>query len=226
MLVGDFNMIYKDEDKSNSNPNRVLMGHFRRLIDDVAIKVLPLSGHKFTWTSSSLSTSPTLLKLDRVFCSADWEEYFPGCLLQSAASEDSDHCPLILGLNDTQQGKRRFHFESFWPKFDGFQKAVQEAWHSVPSKPCPLETLALKFKATARGLQSWSDKKIGHLKSQLAMAKDIVHQLEIAQDSRSLSVSEIWLQNSLKKTLSCIGISHSNSSQAPIKDWMVEGREC
>lgn len=91
MLVGDFNMIYKDEDKSNSNPNRVLMGHFRRLIDDVAIKVLPLSGHKFTWTSSSLSTSPTLLKLDRVFCSADWEEYFPSCLLQSAASEDSDH---------------------------------------------------------------------------------------------------------------------------------------
>lgn len=49
---------------------------------------------------------------------------FPGCLLQSTAIEDSDHCPLILGLKATQQGKLRFHFESFWPKFEGFHEAV------------------------------------------------------------------------------------------------------
>lgn len=99
---GDFNMIYKDEDKNNTNLNWALMGRFRRLIDDVVIKEIPLCGRKFTWTSSSTSTTPTLVKLDRVFYWVDWEEYFPGCLLQSAATEDSDHCPLLLGLNDTQ----------------------------------------------------------------------------------------------------------------------------
>lgn len=199
MLAGDFNMIYKEEDKNNSNLNRAIMGRFKRFIDDVAIKELPLYGCQFTWTSSNTSANPTLVKLDRVFCSADWEDYFPGCLLQSAASEDSDHCPLILGLKDVQQGKRCFHFESFWPKFEGFQEAVQEAWQSVTRKPCPLETLALKFRAAARGLQSWSDRKIGHLNSQLAVAREFVHQLEIVQDSRTLTTSEIWLQNSLKK---------------------------
>jgi endonuclease/exonuclease/phosphatase family metal-dependent hydrolase len=73
-----------------------MMGHFRRFIDDVAVKEILLVVHKFTWTSSTSSSSPTLVKLDRVFCSVDWEECFPKCLLQSTAPFDSDHCPITL----------------------------------------------------------------------------------------------------------------------------------
>jgi hypothetical protein len=138
-------------------------------------------------TSNSSSSSPTLVKLDRVFCSMDWEQQFPNCLLTSTVSDDSDHCPLLLGLRDSHQGKKRFHFEAFWPKFDGFHKAVQHAWSSVQAKPCPMETLSLKFRATARGLQSWSDKRVGHFNSQLALARETIHQLEIAADFRQLT---------------------------------------
>jgi hypothetical protein len=62
--------------------------------------------------------------------------------------------PLVLGLQDSHQGKRRFHFEAFWPNFDGFHDADQQAWSSVQVKSCPMETLSLKFKATAKSLQS------------------------------------------------------------------------
>jgi hypothetical protein len=61
----------------------------------------------------------------------DWEQFFPNVLLQSTASHDSGHCPLILGLHDNKSGKRRFHFEAFWPKLEGFYEAVQTAWESV-----------------------------------------------------------------------------------------------
>jgi hypothetical protein len=118
------------------------MGRFRRLIDDLSIKDVPLHGRRFTWPSSVAGDSPILVKLDCVFCSIDWEEQFPNCLLQSEASDDSDHCPLILGLNDSHPGKRRFHFENFWPKFAGLQNAVQDAWMSVQATSCPLETLS------------------------------------------------------------------------------------
>jgi hypothetical protein len=47
------------------------------------------------------------------------------------ASEDSNHCPLLLGLNDVKLGETRFHFEAFWPKIDGFLESVQQAWNSV-----------------------------------------------------------------------------------------------
>jgi exonuclease III len=125
MVAGDFNLIYKDEDKNNSNLNRAMMGRFRKLINDLALKELPLHGHKYTW--SNQQESPTLVRLDRVSCSIDWEDIFPNCLLQSTASDDSDHCPLLLGLHDNQRGRRRFHFESFWPKLEGFHEVVGSA---------------------------------------------------------------------------------------------------
>jgi len=126
VLVGDFNLIYKEEDKNNDNYNRAMMGRFRRLINDLAIKEIPLHGRKYTW--SNQQNNPTLVKLDRVFCSVDWEDLFPNCLLQSMASEDSDHCPLLLGLQDNKSGRRRFHFEAFWPKLEGFQGTIADAW--------------------------------------------------------------------------------------------------
>jgi exonuclease III len=102
LVAGDFNLIYRDEDKNNSNLNRAMMGRFRKLIHDLALKELHLHGRKFTW--SNHQDFPTLVRLDRVLCSVDWEDIFPNCLLQSTASDDSDHCPLLLGLRDNMRG--------------------------------------------------------------------------------------------------------------------------
>jgi hypothetical protein len=139
------------------------MGRFRRMIDDLVLKEAPLQGRNFTW--SNQQASPTLVKLDRVLVTVEWEELYSNVLLQSAASHDYDHCPLLLRLKDNRAGKRRFHFEAFWPKLDGFQDAVKEAWQSVQMGPCPLLSLHLKFMATAKGLEAWSDKKVGHVES-------------------------------------------------------------
>jgi hypothetical protein len=110
------------------------MGRFKKLVDDLALKEIPLHGRKFTW--SNQQNQPTLVKLDKLLCSIDWEELFPSALLQSAASEDSNHCPLLLGLKDSKGVKRRFHFESFWTKIEGFHEVVHNAWSSVPVGQC------------------------------------------------------------------------------------------
>jgi hypothetical protein len=54
----------------------------------------------------------------------------------------------------------------------------------------------MKLQVMAKGLQAWSDKKVGHVESQLGMAPEILHQLEIAQDSRSIA-----RLRSLKRTI-------------------------
>jgi hypothetical protein len=38
MVAGDFNLIYKDEDKNNSNYSREMRRRFRRFINDLALK--------------------------------------------------------------------------------------------------------------------------------------------------------------------------------------------
>jgi exonuclease III len=64
IIAGDFNLIYKVEDKNNNNYNRAMMGRFRRLIDDLGLRDIPLHGRKFTW--SNQQAAPTLVRLDRV----------------------------------------------------------------------------------------------------------------------------------------------------------------
>jgi hypothetical protein len=197
MLAGDFNMIYCAEDKNNDNVNRALMGRFRRLVNDLELKEIPLLGRRYTWSNER--ASPTLVKLDRVLCTADWEDIFPDCVLQSLASEISDHCPLLLGLQDGVRGKRRFHFESYWSQLPGFFDTVKISWDEPVGIIGPLERISFKLKRLTRALQSWSAKRVGHIKSQLALAREVLHRLEVAQDNRQLSLQEEWLRRELKR---------------------------
>jgi hypothetical protein len=192
------------------------------LIDDLALKEIQLLGHKFTW--SNQQANPTLVHLDRVFYTVDWENFYPNALLHSAATEDSDHCPLLLGLQDSKQGKRHFHFEAFWPKLEGFLEAVQEAWNSVHPQHCPFLTLVLKLKATARKLQAWSDMKVGHVDSQLSLAREVLHRMEIAQDMRLLTPLEVDLKNRLKKhSLALASFKRTIARSRSRIQWLKEG---
>lgn len=153
-------------------------------------------GRKFTW--SNHQDTPTLVKLDRMLCTVDWEQLFPNCLLQSASSDGSDHCPLLLGLHGLKPGRRRFHFESHWTKLPAFLGVVESAWTSISSSSCPFVSLSRKFGATVKRLQSWSQKRVGHIISQLGLACEISHQLEITHDNRPLSELEKWLLDQLE----------------------------
>lgn len=127
-------------------------------------------------------------------------------------------------MNDIQPNKARFHFEAFWTKQEGFQEAVESAWSSVPSSACPFDTLAKKFRATVRGLQSWSQKKIGHVNTQLGLAREILHQLEIAQDHRTLSTLEIWFRNKLKlNSLALSSLQRTTARSCSRITWLSEG---
>jgi endonuclease/exonuclease/phosphatase family metal-dependent hydrolase len=69
LLLGDFNLIYRATDKSNSNVNQRLMNRFRLLLDELEVKEIHLHGCKFTWSSGT--TNPMQTKIDHVFVT--WE---------------------------------------------------------------------------------------------------------------------------------------------------------
>ena len=174
-----------------------MMGRFRRFVNDVELKEIQLISRRYTWSNER--EAPTLVKLDRILCTSDWEDTFPDCILQSQASQISDHCPLLLGLREGNRGKRRFHFESFWTKFPDFHETVAQSWEQPVSASCPMEQIAMKLKRLTKALQSWSQKQLGHVKTQLGLAREILHRLEIAQDSRALTPEEDWLRCESKR---------------------------
>jgi len=58
-------------------------------------------------------TPPTLVHLDRVLCTADWEELYDECHLRCLASVVSDHSPLLLDCSPMPATHHRFHFEDY-----------------------------------------------------------------------------------------------------------------
>lgn len=108
LVLGDFNMIMQAANKSNSNLNRRLMGEFRDVVRDLELKELNLRGRKFTWSNERTQT-----RIDRAFCSTDWDLMMPNVTLQALSSRVSDHCPLLVVGSATVQRYRGFRFESF-----------------------------------------------------------------------------------------------------------------
>jgi hypothetical protein len=130
-MAGDFNMIYRAEDKNNDRIDRWIMGLFRHFLNISALKELHLSGHLFTWSNER--THPLLERIDRDFASNEWEAMFPDFDLHALASHCSNHAPMLLRTKNTFIGHRHFHFMSFWPKALGFFEVLQQAWN------CPLQ---------------------------------------------------------------------------------------
>lgn len=224
MIAGDFNLIYRAEDKNNSNLDRAMMGHFKRAINDLELKEVDLLGRRFTWSNER--EVPTLVRLDRVFCTSEWELAFPNHLLLSTAAGISDHCPLVLNLRGNGPGKRRFHFETFWPKLPGFVKTVMQAWNSVldSASVCPLERLAAKFLATSRAVQSWSQRNVGNVTTRLEQAREILLRLQIAQERHTLTTEEDWLCRQLRQHTLALASLHRTIIRARSRiDWLSEG---
>ncbi|KAE8797283.1 hypothetical protein D1007_27529 [Hordeum vulgare] len=119
VILGDFNMILRANKKSNSNINRTMMGKFWRFMDDHELKEPCLHGRTFTWSNER--NDPTFTKIDRVLVSVDWELIHPEQLLQALSTRVSDHAPLHLSTSVHFFHKKRFRFEVFWTKMEGFE---------------------------------------------------------------------------------------------------------
>jgi exonuclease III len=94
LLCGDFNMIYKTEDKNNSCLDMRRMGQFFRFLNEALLKEIHLQGRLFMWSNER--SHPTLEKIYRAFMSNDWKGSFPANDMHPLASFCLDHTPLLL----------------------------------------------------------------------------------------------------------------------------------
>lgn len=79
-------------------------------------------------------------------------ELYLDCFLQGI-STSFDHCPLLLSTYATLTSKRCFHFESFWPKQEGYLEVVQQAWCCPDGIIDLIQRVDFMLPTTARELQ-------------------------------------------------------------------------
>jgi hypothetical protein len=139
LICGDFNMVYRANDKNNGRVNRRLMGQFRRFLNEGALQEIHLNGRLFTWSNERVH--PTLERIDRVLISNEWEELFPSSELHSLASLCSDHVSVLQQCDAAWSSKCCFHFRAFWPKCAGFMEIIERAWHYPLQEANPFRNL-------------------------------------------------------------------------------------
>jgi hypothetical protein len=193
LVVGDFNMILTAADKNNANLNRRLMGEFRSLVHDLELREISLKGRKFTWSNDSTQT-----RIDRAFCTTEWECMQPNSVLNAMSSLVSDHCPLLLVRRATMPKYKGFRFESFWPKLPGFQEVVAEAWGRPLAVFKPFLRLHAKLQSTATKLKQWAKSKLGNNKLLMIVAKQLIWIFDVVAEYRQLSLAEISFKRDLK----------------------------
>jgi hypothetical protein len=101
--------------------------------------------------------------------------------------------------------KARFHFELFWPKFDDHDETIAQAWQQPIKASDPLARLDSMLRTMVQELQRWSTTRIGEIKAQLLMARELVLRLDTAQELQQLSKEESGLHRHMK--MRCLGLS-------------------
>lgn len=155
-----------------------------------------------------------LKRIDRVFATIAWLECHPFHFLRCHSTDCSDHAPLLLALCTEPWAMPRFCFESFWPQIDGFLDVVAEAWNYSLQNADVCRSLDYKLCRVAKALKRWSAQCIGSIRLQLAIARVVIYELEVAQESRLLSNAEVELHQDLKRaTLGLASLSRTIARQ-------------
>lgn len=197
LYIGDFNLISDASDKNNANINRRQMRAFRQALDASELIEIRLVNQKYTWSNCRLR--PTLVHLDKAFCNRAWDDCFPPLSLLALSSTLSDHCPLLLCNHQLPLRRASFRFEHFWTRSPDLHEVVQAAWELPVNGSSPMMILHNKFVNTARALRQWSKSLFSKAKMQFHMASGVIQRLEVAQESRALSIPEGQLLRDLKQ---------------------------
>jgi hypothetical protein len=201
------------------------MRRFRGIIDDLQLEELHLSGRLFTWSNGR--DQPTLERLDRAFASLEWLEQFSSYHLQCLSSDCSDHAPLLLVLNSEPWARPRFRFDQYWTRIEEFVVVVKTAWGGRLVNADVCRCLDHKLRALAKALQSWRTSCVGNIRLQLAAARAVIYELDLAQESRPLSSEEILLRRELKtNTLGLASLECSMAQQRARSRHLREGDAC
>lgn len=172
------------------------MRRFRQALDASELMEIRLQNRRYTWSNGR--RSPTLVKLDRVFCNKEWDDILPDVGLVALSSSLSDHCPLFLCNQQRPFRRATFKFENFWVRVPDFLQIVQDAWTEPARGTNALMILHNRLQNTERALKAWSRSLFSQARLQMELANEVIMRLDTAEESRLLSEAESELRKQLK----------------------------
>ncbi|CAL5430761.1 unnamed protein product [Camellia sinensis] len=170
------------------------MHDFNEFIDNLEGVELPMLGRKFTWSNSR--DNGNWSRIDRFILESEWLVVF-NFKCWGLPRTVSDHCPIVLKEDNRDWGPKPFQFMNCWVLHSDFLPMAEKVWLEDGSEGWAGYKL---FKKLGH-LKEWNVTAFGNLSSQLRLAEEEFHQLDLIAESRELSVGESSRRAELKELI-------------------------
>jgi hypothetical protein len=199
LIVGDFNLLRKPEDRNRPGGNIAEMMLFNEAMSSLGIVEIPLHGRRYTWTNKQ---QPPLLEiLDWFFSSNAWTLNYPHTLAKSLIMETSDHWPCVIEIRTTIPRARVFRFENYWMTHDSFLPLVTNTWNGVFHQQDAAMLLTAKFKALRCSLKAWQS-QLSNMKTTISNVKIVISFMEVIEEWRDFISAGVELQRNSQPQIS------------------------
>jgi hypothetical protein len=159
MILGDFNLIRREENRNMLGGNVNEMLPFIEAISLLGLHEIPLQGRKFTW--SNMQPSPLLEKLDWVFTSECWTLSYPNTIVKDLDMAPFDHTPCLVSISTSIPRSKVFRFENYWLLSDQFSGILSDCWSMPVQESDCAKIITAKFKNLRKKIREWQTSKSG-----------------------------------------------------------------
>ncbi|XP_015958038.1 uncharacterized protein LOC107482150 [Arachis duranensis] len=180
LFIGDFNDILSQEEKIGLHPKpQSQVREFRKFVDMNYLMDLDIKGGRFTWFENPRNGFITRERIDRALVNWEWRVLYQQASLKALPAISSDHCPLVLVINQVQKVEKSFKFEAFWTDHEECENIVRKGWEKENVQGCAWKGITTRMENCKEELTKWSrrtikraDKEIHKLKEELKKLQD------------------------------------------------------
>ena len=198
LILGDFNLIRKNEDRNKPGGDVNDMFRFNAAINQLGINEIKLQGRKYTWSNKQYD--PLLEKLDWVFTSDSWATSYPTTSVLAMEMVPSDHCPCVVTISTSIPRTKVFRFETNWLRHHDFQQVFSQSWNNPANTADTAKVLTSKFKKLRKDLREWQS-SMQNLKTIISNTRQVLNLLELINEHKDLSIEEWNFKTILEKHL-------------------------
>lgn len=198
MIVGDFNLMRKQEDRNKEGGDLNEMFLFNDAISALGISEIVQQGRKYTW--SNMQPSPLLQKIDWIFTSNSWSLKYLDTAATGLEMTPSDHCPCLVNISTEIPRLKIFRFKNYWLKLQDFQEILNQAWlPPAPHSDCA-KIITAKFKKLRKSFRE-KQASLPSLKATITNVTSVIQFLGIIEEYKDLSLPEWNFRAILKDRL-------------------------
>ena len=222
-LCGDFNAVRGMEERKSRGVaiHSFDCDPFNSFIDNNVLVDLPLHGRNFTWYKGD---GNSMSRIDRFLLSEEWCSRWPNCLQATCMRGLSDHCPLVLSVDDYNWGPKPVRMLKCWSEFPGYHQFVRSKLQSFQVDGWGGFVLKEKLKHIKIALKEWHLTHSHNLSGKILSLKNQIDVMEARGEVDELSVDEVADLHAMSVDLHSLSRANASISWQQSRTlWLREG---